>query len=105
MYPQKYPHSNPIPQIIPQIQQPLPLPNAPNPPRPTQLPTQPIANTNNITGKPTSNTRTQTLHTNVITTVPIQQVQLSIDGKTYQRGETLHWRTPTRSCDVWGKCF
>ena len=40
MYPQHYPQSNPIPPIIPQIQQPLPLPNVPNPPRPTQLPTQ-----------------------------------------------------------------
>ncbi|CAF4347697.1 unnamed protein product, partial [Adineta steineri] len=35
MYPQQYPQSNPIPPIIPQIHQPLPLPNAPNPPRPT----------------------------------------------------------------------
>ena len=28
MYPQHYPQSNPIPPIVPQIQQPLPLPSA-----------------------------------------------------------------------------
>ena len=76
MYPQPYPQSNPIPPIIPQIQQPLPLPNAPNPPRPTQFSSQPIANPNNRVEKPAYNTRTQTLPTYVITIVSVQQVQL-----------------------------
>ena len=76
MYPQHYPQSNPIPPLVPQIQQPLPLPKAPNPPRPTQLPAQPIANPNNRVGQPTYNAGTQNLPTYVITTVPIQQVQL-----------------------------
>ncbi|CAF4146207.1 unnamed protein product [Adineta steineri] len=76
MYPQQYPQSNPIPPIIPQIQQPLPLPNAPNPPRPTQFPAQPIANPNNRVGQPSYNTGAQNLPTYVITTVQIQQVQL-----------------------------
>ncbi|CAF4284639.1 unnamed protein product, partial [Adineta steineri] len=76
MYPQHHPQSNPIPLLIPQIQQPLPLPNSPNPPRPTQLPTQPVANPNNRVGQPTYNTGAQNLPTYVITTIPIQQVHL-----------------------------
>lgn len=77
MYPQHYPHSNPIPPLIPQIQQPLPLPNVPNPPRQTQLPAQPVANPNIRVGQPSYNTGAQNLPTYVITTVPIQQVHLS----------------------------
>ena len=75
MYPQQYPQSNPILPITPQIQQPLPLPNAPKP-RPTQFPSQPIENPNNREGKLAYNMGTQTLPTYVITTIPAQQVQL-----------------------------
>ena len=76
MYPQHYPQSNPIPPLIPQIQQPLPLPNIPNPPRPTQLLAQLVANPNNRVGQPAYNIGAQNLPTYVITTVPIQQFQL-----------------------------
>ena len=76
MYPQHYPQSNPIPPIVPQIQQPLPLTNFPNPPRPTQLLAQPVPNPNNRVGQPAYNIGAQNLHTYVITTVSIQQVQL-----------------------------
>ena len=72
MYPQHYPQLNPIPPLIPQIQQPLPLPNVPNPPRPTRLPAQPVANMNNIVGQLAYNIGAQNLATYVITTVPIQ---------------------------------
>lgn len=85
MYPQHYPQSNPTPPVIPQIQQPLPLPNVPNPPSPTQLPSQPVANPNNRVGQPTYNTRAQNLPTYVITTVPIQQVQLRLGKILHQK--------------------
>ena len=71
MYPQ-FPQPNPIPSSVPKIQQPLSLLNAQNPPRPTKLPTQPIANPNNRAGKPAYNTGSQTLPTYVITIVPVQ---------------------------------
>ena len=74
MYHQHYLQSNPIAPPIPQIQQPLPLPNVPNPPRPTQLLAQPVANTNNRASQPAYNTGDQNLPTYVITTIPIQQV-------------------------------
>lgn len=85
---QQYPQPNPIPPTIPQIQLPLPLSNAQNPPRPTQLPTQPIANLNNRAGKPFYNEGTQTLPTYVITTVSIQQVQL-------RSRKVLHQKNPS----------
>lgn len=78
MYPQHYPQPNPIPPLIPQIQQPLPLPNVPNPPGPTQLPTQLVANPNNRVGQPAYNIGSQNLPTYVITRIPIQQVQLRL---------------------------
>ena len=86
-FPQQCPQPNPIPPTIPQIQQPLPLLNAPNPPRPTQLSTQPIGNPNNRAGKLSYNIGTQTLPTYVITTVPVQQVQLRL-------GTVLHQKKP-----------
>ena len=84
-FPQQYPQPNPIPLAIPQIQQPLPLPNSKNPPRPTRLPTKPIANPNNRAGKPAYNAGTQTLPTYVITIVPVQQVQLRLGNVLHQK--------------------
>ena len=65
--------------LIPQIQQPLPLPNVPNSPGPTHLPNQLVSNK---LGQPGYNTRAQNLPTYVITTIPIQQVQLR-SGKVF----------------------
>ena len=77
-FPQQYPQSNPTRPIVPQFQQhqSLRLPNTQNPLRPTQLPTQLVANPNNITTQSTYDVEIQTLPTYVITSLPIHQVQL-----------------------------
>lgn len=82
---QQYPQPNPIQLAIPQLQQqqPLQLPNTQNLERPTQLPTQPIANPNNRAVQSTHNVGVQTLPIYVITTIPIQQIQLR-SGKVLQ---------------------
>ncbi|CAF4151008.1 unnamed protein product [Adineta steineri] len=77
MYPQHYPESNPIPPIVPHIQQPLPLPNALNSLRPTQLLAQPVANPNNGVGQPAYNGGAQNFPTlNPIVTTYIKHVPI-----------------------------
>ena len=51
---------------------------AQNPPRPTQLPVQPIANPNNKTTQATYNIDLQTFPTYLISSVPFQGVQLRL---------------------------
>ena len=66
------PYNLPIPQLQPLLQ-PLQLQN---PPRRTQLPTQPLANPNNRASQPAYNAEIQPYPTYVISTLLVQEVEL-----------------------------
>jgi hypothetical protein len=57
-------------------QQQLQAPLNPNPPRPTPIPAQPIANPNNRPTQPVQNMELQTFPTYVITSAPLNEIQL-----------------------------
>ena len=63
---------------MPQLQQPPPPLQLQHLPRPTQIPAQPIANPNNKVVQPAYNTEIQPYPTYVISTLPIQEVELRL---------------------------
>jgi hypothetical protein len=87
VYPQYPQYPSPIPQSYPPMQtqvslsQPTipPLPQLtanPNPPRPMQLPAQPIPNPNNLSNSPAFNVELPTFPTYLVTPVPLQDIHL-----------------------------
>ena len=77
-YPPQYPQNqvNPSNLSIPKLQPPPQPLQLQNPPRTTQLPAQPIANPNNRVAQPAYNAELQTYPTYLISTLPVQEVQL-----------------------------
>lgn len=60
----------------PNQHQPMQAPLNPNPPRPTPILEQPIANPNNRPTQPVHNMELQTFPTYVITSAPLNEIQL-----------------------------
>ena len=77
-YPPQYPQNqgNFSHPPMPQLKQPPPPLQLQNLPRPTQIPTQPVANPNNRVVQPAYNIEIQPYPTYVISTLPIQEVEL-----------------------------
>lgn len=75
------------------------VPPKPTPPRPTQFPVQPIPNHNNKLAQPMKNVDLQTLHTYTITSVPINEIQLSFRNILNKIGLTviIQEKQPTNS--------
>ena len=88
-YPQ-YPQNqvNPSNLSIPQLQPPLQPLQLQNTPRPTQLPAQLLANPNNRAAQPAYNVEIQTYPTYLISTLPVQEVQLKSGRILLQQGKS-----------------